>query len=106
MKTKKNQLSTDHWFLTNQTHSNSEIREYDFAKKSQETKIKTSVTRRSFEILRLFMHETKTRKTSINGPRNSYEAPRLICAVEDAKTQIQKFEKMGSQAESVTQCEN
>jgi hypothetical protein len=48
----------------------------------------------------------KTIRTSINVPRNSYEAPRLIWAVEDAKTQIQKFEKMGSQAESVTQCEN
>ena len=48
----------------------------------------------------------KTRKTSINGPRKSYEAPRLIWAVEDAKTQIQIFEKMSSQAGNTTQCEN
>jgi hypothetical protein len=48
----------------------------------------------------------KTRETSINGPRNSYEAPRLIWAVEDAKAQIQKIEKMSSQAGSITQCEN
>ena len=50
--------------------------------------------------------KTKTRRTSINGPRNSLEAPKLTWAVEDAKTQIQNFEKMGPQAESVTQCEN
>ena len=50
--------------------------------------------------------KTKTRKTSINGPRNSYEAPRLIQAVEDANTQIQKFEKTSSQAGNITQCEN
>ena len=48
----------------------------------------------------------KTRKTSINGPRNSYEATKLIWAVEDAKTQIQFFEKMSSQAGNTTQCEN
>ena len=62
IKTKKTQLSTDHRFLTNQTHSDSEIREYGFAKKSQETKVKIEVTRRSFEILRLFMHEKKDKK--------------------------------------------
>jgi hypothetical protein len=48
----------------------------------------------------------KTRKTPINGPRNSYEALKLIWAVEDVKTPIQIFEKMGSQAGSITQCEN
>jgi hypothetical protein len=37
--------------------------------------------------------QKKTRNTSINGPRNSYEATKLIWAVEDAKTLIQKFEK-------------
>ena len=46
--------------------------------------------------------QTKKRKTSIKGPRNFYEAIKLIWAVKNAKTQIQKFEKMGSQAESVT----
>jgi hypothetical protein len=35
----------------------------------------------------------KTRKTSTNGPINSFEAPTLIWTVEDAKTQIQNFEK-------------
>ena len=49
--------------------------------------------------------KTKTRRKSINGPRDSYETPRMIWAVEDAKTQIQNFEKKGSQAESITQCE-
>jgi hypothetical protein len=44
----------------------------------------------------------KTRKTPINGPRNSYEAPRLIWEVKDATTQIQKFEKMGSQVGNTT----
>jgi hypothetical protein len=62
MKTKKTQISTDHWFLTNQTHSDSEIREYGFAKKSQETKVKTEVTRKALEILRLSMHENKDKK--------------------------------------------
>jgi hypothetical protein len=62
IKTKKTQLSTDHRSLTNQTHSDSEIREYGFAKKSQETKVKTKVTRRAFEILRLFMHENEDKK--------------------------------------------
>ena len=41
MKTKKTQISTDHWSLTNQAHSDAEIREYRFDKKSQETKVKT-----------------------------------------------------------------
>ena len=62
IKTKKAQLSTDHQFLTNQTHLDSEIREYGYAKKSQETKVKTKVTRRAFEILRLFMHENEDKK--------------------------------------------
>jgi hypothetical protein len=46
--------------------------------------------------------QTKTRNTSINGPKKSYEAYKLIWAVEYAKTQIQKFEKMSSQAGSIT----
>jgi hypothetical protein len=49
IKTKKTQLSTDHRFLTNQTHSDPEIREYGVAKKSQETKVKTKVTRRALK---------------------------------------------------------
>ena len=49
IKTKKTQLSTDHRFLTNQTHSDSEIREYGVAKKSQETKVQTKVTRRALK---------------------------------------------------------
>ena len=47
--------------------------------------------------------KTKTIKTSINGPRNSFKASKLIWAIQDAKTQIQNFEKMGSQDESITQ---
>jgi hypothetical protein len=43
------QLSTNHWFLTNQTHSNSKIREYSVAKKSQETKVKKKVTGRALK---------------------------------------------------------
>jgi hypothetical protein len=35
--------------------------------------------------------KTKTRKTSTNGPRNSFDAPKLIWAVEDAKVLKQKF---------------
>jgi hypothetical protein len=62
IKTKKTQLSTDHRLLTNQTHSDSEIREYGYAKKSQEMKVKPKVTRRSFEIVRLFMHENEDKK--------------------------------------------
>ena len=50
--------------------------------------------------------QTKTRRTSINGPKGSYEAIKLIWAVEYAKTQIQKFEQMSLQAGSITQCEN
>jgi hypothetical protein len=49
IKTKKTQLSTDHRFLTNQTHSYPEIIEYGYAKKSQETKVKTKVTRRALK---------------------------------------------------------
>jgi hypothetical protein len=64
------------------------------------------VTRRAFENLRQFVHKKKDKKTSINGPRNFFDAPKLIWVVEDAKTQIQNFEKEGSQAEGVTQCEN
>ena len=48
-KDQETQLSTDHRFLTNQTHSDSEIREYGVAKKSQETKVKTKVTRRALK---------------------------------------------------------
>jgi hypothetical protein len=48
-KTKKTQLSTNHWFLTNQTHSDSENRENGFAKKSQETKVKTKMTRKALK---------------------------------------------------------
>jgi hypothetical protein len=44
IKTKKTQLSTNHWFLTNQTHSDSEVRENGFAKKSQERKVKPKMT--------------------------------------------------------------
>jgi hypothetical protein len=47
--TKKIQLSTNHWFLTNQTHSDSEIRENGFANKSQETKVKTKMTRKAMK---------------------------------------------------------
>jgi hypothetical protein len=46
--------------------------------------------------------QTKTRKTPINGPRNTYEALKMIWAVENAKTQIQKFEKLSSQAGNIT----
>ena len=49
IKTKKPQLSTNHPFLTNQTHLDPEIREYGFAKKSQETKVKTKMTRRALK---------------------------------------------------------
>jgi hypothetical protein len=49
IKTKKTQISTNHWFLTNQTHSDSEIRENGFAKKNQETKVKTKKTRRALK---------------------------------------------------------
>jgi hypothetical protein len=62
IKTKKNQLSTDHQSLTNQTHSDSEIREHGFDKKSQETKVKTKMTRQALEILRLSMHENEDNK--------------------------------------------
>jgi hypothetical protein len=62
IKTKKTQLSTDRQSLTKQAHSDSEIREYGYAKKSQETKFKIEVTRRAFEILRLFMHENENKK--------------------------------------------
>jgi hypothetical protein len=62
IKTKKTQISTDHRSLTNQTHSDPEIREYGFAKKSQETKVKTKVTRKALEILRLSMHENEDKK--------------------------------------------
>jgi hypothetical protein len=48
-KTKKTQLSTNHWFLTNQTHSDSEVRENGFAKKSQETKVKPQMTRKALK---------------------------------------------------------
>jgi hypothetical protein len=43
------QLSTNHWFLTNQTHSDSGIGENGCAKKSQETKVKKKVTRRALQ---------------------------------------------------------
>jgi hypothetical protein len=43
------QPSTNHWFLTNQTCSDSEIREYGFAKKSQETKVKPKITRKALK---------------------------------------------------------
>ena len=46
-KTNNTQLSTNHWFLTNQTHSESEVKENGFAKKSQETKVKTQMTRKA-----------------------------------------------------------
>jgi hypothetical protein len=42
-------ISTNHWFLTNQTCSDFEIRENGFAKKSEETKVKTKVTRRALQ---------------------------------------------------------
>jgi hypothetical protein len=61
---------------------------------------------RAFEILRLFMHKNEDKRTSINGPRNSFEASKLIWAIQDAKTQIQNFEKMSSQVGNITQCEN
>jgi hypothetical protein len=50
--------------------------------------------------------QTKTRKTSINGPRNFYKAIKLIWAVKNTKTQIQIFEKLSLQASNITQCEN
>jgi hypothetical protein len=49
IKTKKTQLSIDHQSLTNQTHSDFKIREYGVAKKSQEMKAKTKVTRRALK---------------------------------------------------------
>jgi hypothetical protein len=76
------------------------------AEKSQETKVKKKVTGKAFDFLRLFMHKNEDKKTSTNGPRSSFQAPILSWAAENAKTQIQNFEKKGSQANSITQCEN
>jgi hypothetical protein len=49
MRKPSTQLSTNHWFSTNQTHSESEVRENGFAKKSQETKVKTQRTRKTLK---------------------------------------------------------
>jgi hypothetical protein len=48
IKTNKTQLSIDQRFLTNQTNSDSE-RENGYAKKSQETKVKTQMTRKALK---------------------------------------------------------
>jgi hypothetical protein len=47
IKAKKTQLSTDHQFLTNQAHLESEIREHSYAKKSQETKVRDRKDKKS-----------------------------------------------------------
>jgi hypothetical protein len=106
IKTNKTQLSTNHWSLTNQTHSDSEVRENGFAKKSQEMKVKTKMTRITLKSKDSSYMQTKTRKKSINDPKDSYEAIKLIWVVKNAKTQIQKFEQKSSQAGNMTQCEN
>jgi hypothetical protein len=46
--------------------------------------------------------QTKTRRKTINGPKDFYEAIKLIWAIKNAKTQIQIFEKLSSQAGNIT----
>jgi hypothetical protein len=48
-KPSKLQPSTNHWFSTNQTHSETEVKENGFAKKSQEMKVKPQMTRKALK---------------------------------------------------------
>jgi hypothetical protein len=55
------QLSTNHWFLTNQTHSESEVRENGCQEKSR-NESQDKKFKKSLEILRLFMHANEDKK--------------------------------------------